>query len=207
MKKILALVLLLLLIVGCSKQEEVKNPSTPQEDSKEVAEEGSIEQGTKDAKEEAQVNKDLEIGADVGKLAPDFELTSLSGEKVKLSDLRGKPVHLVFWSVDCVYCMQELPYVEKMYQEHKDDYVVLALNVTLQDGMEKFKTTVEEKGYTFLNLPLEEDKGGLEVLQNYRVRGIPHNVFIDKEGVIQKIAAGMMDKGAQETVIKELIAK
>jgi len=35
-----------------------------------------------------------------GKPAPDFELTSDSGEKVKLSDLRGKPVVLYFYPKD-----------------------------------------------------------------------------------------------------------
>ncbi len=30
--------------------------------------------------------------------APDFELTALDGEKVRLSDFRGKPVLLAFWA-------------------------------------------------------------------------------------------------------------
>lgn len=33
-----------------------------------------------------------------GKMAPDFELETLSGEKAALSDFRGKPVLLVFWA-------------------------------------------------------------------------------------------------------------
>ncbi len=34
----------------------------------------------------------------VGKLATDFELQSLGGGKIKLSDFQGKPVLLSFWA-------------------------------------------------------------------------------------------------------------
>ena len=38
------------------------------------------------------------LGRLQGKPAPDFELTSLDGDKVKLSQLEGKPVVLAFWA-------------------------------------------------------------------------------------------------------------
>lgn len=190
MKQALLLLLLLLFVAGCSQQEAVQENETNETQAETAVEE----------KEEAVV------GPRLGNIAPDFELETLTGDKVKLSDLRGKPVHLVFWSVDCVYCMKELPHVEKLYQQYGEDYHVLALNVTIQDGMKRFSETVEEKGFTFPNLALEED-GGIEVLQNYAVRGIPHNVFVDKDGIIQLVTPGMMDETAQENVIKELIAK
>ncbi len=39
-----------------------------------------------------------------GRVAPDFELAALDGGSVRLSDLRGKPVMLVFWVYGCGSC-------------------------------------------------------------------------------------------------------
>ena len=190
MRKFAILLLLVLLVVGCSQQTEQTTQPKETETKAETTEETAPK-----------------VGSQRGNLAPDFELETLNGDKIKLSDLKGKPVHLVFWSVDCVYCMQELPHVEKVYNEKKDDYHVLALNITLQDGMDRFKKTVEDKGFTFPNLALTDENKGLEVLQNYGVRGIPHNVFIDKDGVIVQVTPGMVDEANQQKIIKELIAK
>lgn len=37
-----------------------------------------------------------EVGTEVGALAPDFELTNIEGQTVRLSDYRGKPIALTF---------------------------------------------------------------------------------------------------------------
>ena len=154
---------------------------------------------------EKEESKEINIGNRVGNLAPDFELNTMDGKSVKLSDLRGKPVHMVFWSVDCVYCVKELPHVQKIYNENKEDYTVLAMNITLQDGLDYAKEFIEEAGYDFTTVLIENTKEGLDTLQQYEVRGIPLNVFVDKEGIISYVAPGMMDVATINAVLKELI--
>ena len=73
---------------------------------------------------------------------PDFTLPNPDGKKVSLKDFRGKVVFLNFWATWCVPCREEMPAMEKLYQEFKDkNFVVLAVNVKdrKQDAMNFFK--------------------------------------------------------------------
>ena len=69
-------------------------------------------------------------GIEIGKSAPDFELTKLDGTNVKLSDLKGKKVILNFWATWCGPCQQEMPDMEAFYKEHKENVEILAINYT-----------------------------------------------------------------------------
>src|SRR5579871_4115728 len=55
-------------------------------------------------------------GPSVGSLAPDFTATSyVTGERVRLSEQRGKLVILTFWATWCGPCRKELPNLESSY--------------------------------------------------------------------------------------------
>ena len=61
---------------------------------------------------------------------PDFTLPNLDSKKISLKDFRGKLVFLNFWATWCVPCREEMPAMEKLYQEFKEtNFVVLAVNV------------------------------------------------------------------------------
>ena len=57
---------------------------------------------------------EYEIGSEEHNVAPDFELRSLSGEMIKLSDYKGKKVFLNFWASWCPPCRVEMPHMEKL---------------------------------------------------------------------------------------------
>ena len=48
---------------------------------------------------------------------PDFNLATPDGKKLSLKDFRGKVVLLNFWASWCVPCREEMPAMEKLYQE------------------------------------------------------------------------------------------
>ncbi len=56
-----------------------------------------------------------QVGSKVGAMAPNFTLPMLNGQKVSLSDYRGKPVLLNFWSTDCASCLIEMPDLQRVY--------------------------------------------------------------------------------------------
>jgi len=61
---------------------------------------------------------------------PDFTLPNLDSKKISLKDFRGKLVFLNFWATWCVPCREEMPAMEKLYQEFKEkNFLVLAVNV------------------------------------------------------------------------------
>ena len=109
----------------------------------------------------------------------DFTLEDLNGNKVTLSQLKGKKVYLNFWATWCPPCKEEMPDIEKLYQETKDsDLVILAVSVdtdkkTVEDFIAKNK----------YNFPVLLDVKG-EVSQLYQVSGIPTSYFIDTDGIL-----------------------
>ena len=70
----------------------------------------------------------------VADVAPDFQLEDTKGNKISLSDLRGKVVMVNFWATWCPPCIEEMPSMERLHEVMGgDDFVMLAIN-TEQNG-------------------------------------------------------------------------
>ena len=140
-------------------------------------------------------------GIEIGKSAPDFELTKLDGTNVKLSDLKGKKVILNFWATWCGPCQQEMPDMEAFYKEHKENVEILAINYTPSEkvGVEKVSNFAKEKGYFSYFI----DKN-IDVTTAYKVITIPTSYFIDTKGVIQDKFIGPMTQKEMEKRIAKL---
>ncbi|MFG6113568.1 redoxin domain-containing protein [Halobacillus sp. MO56] len=129
-----------------------------------------------------------EVGLEKGQKAPDFELKTMEGETVKLSDYRGKKVMLNFWATWCPPCRAEMPDMQKFYEN--EDIEILAINLTQtessRDDVGKF---VDEFGLTF---PVLMDEN-IAVANQYQIKPIPTSYFIDSKGYIQYVALGAMN--------------
>lgn len=117
-------------------------------------------------------------GLRVGEKAPDFELKTLDGKTVKLSDYRGKKVILNFWATWCPPCKAEMPDIQKYYNEADDNVEILAVNIDPQYDVKKF---VRDANVTFPVLLDSKD----EVNTLYKILTIPTTYFIDGEGIIR----------------------
>ena len=116
--------------------------------------------------------------------APDFAARTLTGETVRLSDFRGKPVVLNFFAGWCSPCKKEAPYLQDAYEKKQGDTVFLG--VTFQDTEASARYFAEQHGLTFPVL-LDETE---EIGKTYHVRSFPVTVFIRPDGVIHTIVKG-----------------
>lgn len=144
---------------------------------------------------------DNESGLEKGKEPPNFELPTLSGENVKLSDYKGKIVILNFWASWCGPCKVEMPHMQNYYKNNKDaaNVEIIAVNMTSEErgGQKSIQKFVEEYGLTF---PILLDSDG-KVMDLYNIITIPTTYVISTDGVISQKILGPMD----EKMINELV--
>lgn len=108
---------------------------------------------------------------------PEFSLNTPDGKKVSLKDFRGKIVLLNFWASWCVPCREEMPAMEKLYQEYKgQNFVVLA--VAVKDRKQDAIDFVKKLKLTY---PIALDPEA-EVGREYGAWGLPVTYLIGPKG-------------------------
>jgi len=124
-------------------------------------------------------------GTRAGNLAPDFQFTDLDEKVVSLSDMRGSPVVLNFWSTQCPPCVMEMPLIQQIYNEHSDEgLVVLAINVC--DSPSRVGKFMQGGQFSF---PVLLDATA-KIVQKYNIVYFPTTFFIDKDGIIRHVKPG-----------------
>jgi len=138
----------------------------------------------------------------VGKPAPDFELAMIDGSLMRLSDYRGQPVALNFWTTWCPGCGAELPRLEKTMEEHADEgLVVLAVNGG--EWPANVESFLEERGVE-LDVPLDAKK---EVYNHYNIKGLPTTIWIDRDGIVRAVHIGVLSDEELDRYASDLIAR
>jgi len=80
-----------------------------------------------------------------------------------------------------------MPALQSVYQKYKDHgLIVLAVNTTYQDSIDKVSTFVSDNNLTF---PILLD-GTSQSSTDYQIRSLPTTFFIDKDGIIQDMVLG-----------------
>jgi peroxiredoxin len=114
---------------------------------------------------------------------PDFELPTLTGETVRLSDHLGKDVVLIdFWATFCDPCMAAMPHLDSLYRKHKDQgFVVLGVSIDGPESAAQVKATVNKLGVSFPILLDQETR--VVALYNPKTSA-PFSVLIGRDGSI-----------------------
>jgi thiol-disulfide isomerase/thioredoxin len=152
-----------------------------------------------DASVETPVAPGLSVGLREGNLAPDFEFSSFEGERLRLSDLRGRAVILNFWATWCIPCKAELPDLSTLLERHGDDRLaVVAVNYgeTFRRA-DDFITGLDVRLTAFAYDPEQQ------VARRYGVQGLPVSYFIDARGVVTRVIAGQLTPSLMETGVAE----
>ena len=141
------------------------------------------------------------VGNVKGVQAPDFDLATLDGRRVKLSDFRGKAVLLNFWATWCPPCKIEMPwFVDLQNQYGKDGLVVLG--VAMDDTEPpKIAEFAHEMGVNYQVL-----LGTDQVSDDYgNVQYLPTTFYVDRNGIIVDKAAGLFSREEIENDIKKIL--
>jgi peroxiredoxin len=134
---------------------------------------------------------------------PDFELTSIDGDRVRLSDHLGKDVVVLsFWATWCEPCKTELPQLDRIYTAHQAQGLTL-LSIAMDDpstvsGVAPF---VKRNGFHFPVLLDSETKAA--ALYN-KLKSAPYTVVIDRSGKIVSEKTGY-EPGAEKALEDELV--
>lgn len=142
------------------------------------------------------------VGDVRGLRAPNFELTTLDGKRVKLSDYRGKAVLLNFWATWCSPCKVEMPWFVELQKQYGNDGLVI-LGVAMDDSdTPKIARFASEMGVNYPVLlgtdQVSEEYGNVEFL--------PTSFYIDREGKIIGKGTGLLGRGEIEENVRKALA-
>lgn len=135
----------------------------------------------------------------IGKAAPDFELKSLDGEWVRLSELRGKPVLINFWATWCQPCIAEHPVLVDGARRYEGR--AHFLGVIYQDETDMIRRFIAARGGWGKTL---EDPG-VKVALSYGVYGAPETFILDREGVIVEKITGPTSRRRLDALLEPLL--
>jgi len=142
------------------------------------------------------------VGDVRGITAPDFELVSLDGKKVRLSDFHGKAVLLNFWATWCVPCKVEMPWFVDLQKRYGNDGLVV-LGVAMDDtDASKIAQFASKMGVNYPVLlgtdRVSEEFGNVEFL--------PTSFYIDRDGKFVGKGVGLIDRKEVEANVQKALA-
>ncbi|MEJ8777474.1 peroxiredoxin family protein [Pseudogracilibacillus sp. ICA-222130] len=179
--------------VSTKKEEEAKKD--------EMITATQTEMEVKGDKEEVESAPKGEVGIEQGNIAPDFELETMDGEKVKLSDYRGQKVLLNFWATWCPPCRSEMPDMQKVHDEFGEDVVILAVNLTeTESSLQTVTNFLQELEITFTIL---QDVDTM-IATTYQANALPTSYLLNTDGSIHNIAIGPLNYDSMIKAFQEM---
>jgi peroxiredoxin len=146
------------------------------------------------------------------KQAPDFQLVTADGTKMKLSDYRGKVVLLNFWATGCGGCVIEIPSIveiDKTYKHTAFTTVGVSMDITyegLKDADEawsRVRPFITKYGVNY-TIAMGDD----ETIKAYGLSSLPATFLIDKSGRVAVAYVGVViNKDNIATNIQSLLSE
>lgn len=149
-------------------------------------------------KDESSKNKDEKAGLGT---FPDVTFTTMRGEELSISDLRGKVVFVNFWATWCAPCRREIPdFISFQKKYGGDNFTILGVSLDEQ-GFEVVEPYAKEMG---INYPLVVDNQNLgDKLGG--IYAVPTTYFLDEEGNITGRKIGYFPEDQMKKQIDKMV--
>ena len=119
-----------------------------------------------------------------------FTLKDQEGNTHSLDDYIGKTIVLHFYAIDCFSCLDELPHIEKIYNDYnqnKDDVIILGIANTSRNPKDDIIDFLKENNYTFTSLMAKN-----KLFDKYYITTYPNTYIINFNGNIAFTSFGSM---------------
>jgi cytochrome c biogenesis protein CcmG/thiol:disulfide interchange protein DsbE len=140
-------------------------------------------------------------GVRVGDPAPEFAMSDLDGNPLRLGDLRGRPVIVNFWASWCGPCVEEFPLLQAAANAHEEDGLVV-VGIVFRDNSEAARAFMARMGATWA---AAMDPGEV-VADRFGIYGPPETFFIDGSGVVRGRQIGQLSAAALERQLAQTLA-
>jgi peroxiredoxin len=141
-----------------------------------------------------------QVAPEIGSPAPPFSAPALTGEPLRLSELRGNIVVLNFWATWCVPCEIEMPELQALH-ENWQAHNVQVIGINIGEERAAIDAWLSSRQITF---PLLLD-ASQSISQQYQLRGQPMTFVIDRQGIIRAIFYGATTRDALERMLTPLL--
>ncbi|OGO61199.1 MAG: hypothetical protein A2032_04740 [Chloroflexi bacterium RBG_19FT_COMBO_49_13] len=134
----------------------------------------------------------------VGMEAPDFRLTSIYGESMRLSELHSRAVMLNFWASWCGPCVDEMATLQAYAEKYAQGLIILGINAD-----EPRRDVVDFVEQHSLSFPILLDPDS-RVQNLYNIRAFPTSYFIDQDGFVRAFHIGVLSASLLDGYLEEI---
>lgn len=142
----------------------------------------------------------------VGDKVPEFSLTTIDGQTITFPHPENNKVIVInFFATWCGPCLMELPHIEQLWKELKDDKRFQLVVIGREETNESVETFRSENNFTF---PIAADPEG-KIFALFAERLIPRTIIISPNGSVVLSKMGFYESDIAElyTVIQEHLAR
>jgi len=139
----------------------------------------------------------------IGDVVPDFRAIDLNGDYFFYNDYRSNVVLLNFSATWCAYCLEELPYLEKLNKKYRDQGLIIVTVFQDYQNIDLIKEIIDKNNISYL--VVTDEKGKISKL--FGVVALPFSVIIDRNSVIRYSYIGFVAQDIEryECTIRNLL--
>ncbi len=135
------------------------------------------------------------------KRAPYFDLPNLSGSRTTLSDFENQPTLLVFWSTGNSEAADQIKILDDYVAKRTGDSLVKIVTISTQEEKSAVASFMRRGGYGATVLV----DGSGSVGESYNIKNLPTLYFLDREGIVRSVHAGLMSEAAIATEVETIL--